>query len=210
MIHTSDTHLGIDWHPELAADAFRTVAANVSRLGGNALLIVGDVFDNARISDEVLSFFLEQVGDVPAPVIVLPGNHDLYDDNSLYHREPFREAPANLHILARARGELFSLPELTLDLWGRAMPSHTPEFRPLHQMPVNNNGNWLVALATGTFTLITIPTCGPRRSSPRRWPRLPAITWPWAIGTVMWTFPRGGSKRPIPGHRWGRPTATIQ
>ena len=151
LIHTSDTHLGIDWHPELAADAFRTVAANVSRLGGNALLIVGDVFDNARISDEVLSFFLEQVGDVPAPVIVLPGNHDLYDDNSLYHREPFREAPANLHILARARGELFSLPELTLDLWGRAMPSHTPEFRPLHQMPVNNNGNWLVALAHGHF-----------------------------------------------------------
>ena len=151
LIHTSDTHLGTDWRPELAADAFRTVAASVSRLGGDALLIVGDVFDNARISDRVLRFFLEQVGDVPAPVVVLPGNHDLYDDNSLYRRQPFRDAPANLHILTRAGGELFTLPELTLDLWGRAMPAHTPEFRPLREMPATGNGHWLVALAHAHF-----------------------------------------------------------
>ena len=143
--------MGIDWPPELAAEAFRTVAANVSRLGGDALLIVGDVFDNARISDAVLNFFLAEVGNVPAPVIILPGNHDLYDDHSLYHREPFMEAPANLHILAGPGGEFFSLPDLTLDLWGRAMPSHTPEFRPLHQMPPSSPGHWLVALAHGHF-----------------------------------------------------------
>ena len=151
LIHTSDTHLGIDWHPELAADAFRTVTSSVAQLGGDALLIVGDVFDNARIADEVLDFFLEQVGEVPAPVVVLPGNHDLYDDNSLYHREPFREAPANLHILRDTEGGLLSLPQLSLDLWGRAMPSHTPEFRPLAEMPSKNNGHWLVALAHAHF-----------------------------------------------------------
>ena len=151
LVHTSDTHLGIDWHPEMAADAFRTVTCSVGRLGGDALLIVGDVFDNARISDQVLHFFLEHVGDVPAPVVVLPGNHDLYDDNSLYHREPFWDAPPNLHILTDVEGELLSLPGLSLDFWGRAMPSHTPEFRPLAEMPENNNGHWLVALAHAHF-----------------------------------------------------------
>lgn len=151
LIHTSDTHLGIDWHPKEAAAALRTVVDNVSALKGDALLIVGDVFDNARVKDEVLEFFLEQIGRLAVPTVVLPGNHDLYDAESLYHREPFRNKPANLHILTQAMGQVISFPELTLDLWGKAMPMHTPEFRPLTEMPENTNGHWLVALAHAHF-----------------------------------------------------------
>ena len=40
---------------------------------------------------------------------------------------------------------------MTLDLWGRAMPVHTPQFSPLLGMPDRSDGRWLVALAHGHF-----------------------------------------------------------
>jgi DNA repair exonuclease SbcCD nuclease subunit len=151
LIHTSDTHLGGDWHAQLAQDALQAVVEAVPRLGGDALLIVGDVFDHARVSDQVLEFFLEQMGRLRVPAVVLPGNHDLYDAQSLYLRKPFNRQPANLHIFTRPEGEVISFPELALDLWGRAMTLHTPEFRPLDGMPHGRGGRWLVALAHAHF-----------------------------------------------------------
>lgn len=163
LIHTSDTHLGGDWRPELAEAALATIVSAVSHLGGDALLIVGDVFDHARVPERVLEFFVGQMGRLRVPAIVLPGNHDLYDESSLYLREAFRGKSDNLHILSQWEGQLISFPELTVDIWGRAMPAHTPEFRPLEGMPYNHNGHWLVALAHGHFHF---PEDTDRRSSP--------------------------------------------
>lgn len=151
LIHTSDTHLGDDWHAELSEQALRTVVSGVAKLKGDALLLVGDVFDHARVSDATLEFFVQQMGRLTVPAIVLPGNHDLYDETSLYLREPFRNKPSNLHILSRSDGETVSFPDLSLDVWGRAMPAHTPQFQPLLGMESRGNGHWLVALAHGHY-----------------------------------------------------------
>ncbi|PKB80888.1 MAG: hypothetical protein BZY88_07695 [SAR202 cluster bacterium Io17-Chloro-G9] len=153
LIHTSDIHLGDQAGHPASASAFQSVVTSVSNLDGDALLMVGDVFDNDRIGDEVLEFFLEQVQRLNVPAVVLPGNHDLLDNNSVYHRGPFQNKPSNLYILSNSDGEAITLPELTLDLWGRAMPSHTPEFQPLFGMPAKNAGRWLVAMAHGHLHL---------------------------------------------------------
>ena len=99
------------------------------------------------------------------PAVILPGNHDLYDAASLYHRRPFADAPANLHIISGTRGEIITLPELMLDVWGRAMDSHTPAFRPLAGIPLQRNGHWRVAMAHGHFHY---PDDTEERSSPIR------------------------------------------
>ena len=83
--------------------------------------------------------------------MVLPGNHDLIHETSVYHREPFKNAPDNLFVFKGTEGELLSFPGLGIDLWGRAMPMHTPQFRPLEGMPSPAENNWLVALAHGHF-----------------------------------------------------------
>ena len=137
-------------HPQ-AELALRAVVDAVPRLGGDMLLLVGDIFDNARISDEVVLDFLEQMGRLGAPAVVLPGNHDLYDESSVYRRAVFLTKPPNLHVIKETDGEAVSFPELTLDVWGRAMPGHTPTFRPLDGMPSRRDGRWLVALAHGHF-----------------------------------------------------------
>ena len=141
LIHTSDTHLGDDWNPDAAARALSAVVDGVHRLAGDALLIAGDVFDHARIPDAVLEFFVAEMSRAAVPAVILPGNHDLYDAASLYHRRPFAAAPDNLHIITGTRGALVSLPALTLDIWGRAMDCHTPAFRPLQGIPARRNGS---------------------------------------------------------------------
>ena len=151
LIHTSDTHLGDGTGHPRSETALKAVVEAVPRLGGDVLLLAGDVFDNDRIPDSVLEFFLDQMSRLPVPAVVLPGNHDLYDESSLYHRKPFLSKPPNVHIFTEAEGASITLPELTLDLWGRAMPAHTPQFSPLVGMPPARDGHWLVALAHGHF-----------------------------------------------------------
>ena len=151
LIHTSDVHLGDQTGHPTAEEALRAVVDVVTRLRGDMLLLVGDIFDNGRVSDPVVQSFLGQVARLDTPAILLPGNHDLYDEESVYRRKVFDAKPPNLHIISEAKGQAISFPELTLDVWGRAMPSHTPDFRPLEGMPSLRNGHWLVALAHGHF-----------------------------------------------------------
>ena len=151
LIHTSDTHLGDDWRADLSEQAFRRVIDSVALLRADALLVVGDVFDHARVPDRVLDFYLAQIARLHCPVITLPGNHDLYHADSLYRRAPFQDPPPNFYLFTDCAGQTIRLPDLLLDLWGRAMPEHTPDFHPLAGMPPANPGRWLVALAHGHY-----------------------------------------------------------
>jgi DNA repair exonuclease SbcCD nuclease subunit len=151
LIHTSDIHMGADWHQQQSYDALQALVDAVPRLGGDLLLLVGDVFDHSRVPDSTLELFVQQMRRLGTPAVVLPGNHDLYDENSVYLRKPFRYKPVNLHILTQPEGQIIRFPDLTLNLWGRTMRAHTPEFQPLAGMPTRDNGNWLVALAHGHF-----------------------------------------------------------
>ncbi len=166
LIHTSDTHLGDDWRGHRTEAAFARVVDSVPHFDGDVLLVVGDVFDHARVPDRALEFYLEQVGRLSRPVITLPGNHDLYHEDSLYRRRPFRKAPPNFHLFTGRCGQVITLPELGLDLWGRAMTEHTPDFRPLAGMPAARDGHWLVGLAHAHFHF---PSDTENRSSPI-WP----------------------------------------
>ena len=151
LVHTSDTHLGDPMGHPRAEEVLSSVVDAVERLGADALLLAGDVFDNERVSDDVVARFVAEMGRMDAPVIVLPGNHDLAHKTSVYLRPPFDDAPPNLRVLTDPEGETVSLPDLGLELWGRAMLSHTPDFRPLEGMPDPAEDRWLVALAHGHF-----------------------------------------------------------
>ena len=151
LIHTSDTHLGDpSGHPR-GAEVLASVVDAVGRLDCDMLLLAGDVFDNERVSDGVIEEFLNEMARVPSPVVILPGNHDLAHKTSVYRRPPFDNPPANLRVICNPAGEIVAYPELELELWGRAMLSHTPDFRPLLGMPDPADGRWLVAMAHGHF-----------------------------------------------------------
>ncbi|HIN05183.1 MAG TPA: hypothetical protein EYM65_02950, partial [Dehalococcoidia bacterium] len=93
LIHTSDIHLGDEIGHPASVEALKAVVDAVPGLGGDVLLLVGDIFDNGRVGNDVLEGFLDQISRLTVPAVLLPGNHDLYADDSVYLREPFNHKP---------------------------------------------------------------------------------------------------------------------
>ena len=151
LVHTSDIHLGTGRSGPEAMDALTAVADTVRDLRADMLLIVGDLFDHPRVPDGLLEFFTRQVDRLSVPVVVLPGNHDCYGDDSVYRRGPFLGPPENLHVISSLEGETIAFPHLGLRVWGRAMVQHSPSFRPLDGMPDHASEGWYVAMAHGHF-----------------------------------------------------------
>ncbi|MFN8533943.1 MAG: metallophosphoesterase [Dehalococcoidia bacterium] len=166
FLHTSDVHLGADYSPELPKDALRAVVDAGLAEKVDALLIVGDFFDHNRVPDAIVQFAIDELARFGGPAIVLPGNHDCYDERSVYHRPLFRNRPANLHLILDDANPALHLEQLGLEVWGRPVVDHHPGFRPLLDAPPRARSGWRVVLAHGHFE---IPTGEGYRSSPI-WP----------------------------------------
>ena len=91
MIHRSDGK--VMEHIEELTDAF---LAEVIEAAPDALILSGDLsFNGARASHEALAEKLRTVSDAGIPVLVMPGNHDLYrTDAAQFHGDGFTRVPS--------------------------------------------------------------------------------------------------------------------
>lgn len=160
LIHTSDIHLGDPYGHPASILALQKVVNAVGDQEPDYLLLSGDVFDNQRIDDDVIRYFLDEISRAQVPSIVLPGNHDLMNDTSIYSRVIFDHSPENLYVFREPTGQLISFKHI--DFWGKAMNEHSPSFRPVEGMPDASPGKWLVSMAHGHFEEKT--TCSGRSS----------------------------------------------
>ena len=141
LLHVSDLHLD---EPD-DAEQVRALAALAADRAASVLLIVGDFFDHGRVSDATLMATAAALGQVPAPVVILPGNHDPVLPRSPYTRA---DLGANVHVISTPGGETWSLAGLDLDIWGRPHCGYE-DFRPLAGVPPRGRATWQVALAHG-------------------------------------------------------------
>jgi DNA repair exonuclease SbcCD nuclease subunit len=141
LLHVSDLHLE---EPQDAAH-LRALAPLAAARRADVLLIVGDFFDHARVSAATLQAAADALGQVPARVVILPGNHD-----PLVPRSPYARADlgAHVHVLTAPGGETYEIPELDLAIWGRPH-CDWDDFRPLERVPPRGPATWQVALAHG-------------------------------------------------------------
>jgi DNA repair exonuclease SbcCD nuclease subunit len=160
LLHTSDVHLESDTFGhgsegrklrDSIRQAFAQVISTANRLDCDMLLIVGDLFDSNRITDEALSFALGQIARARMPVVMTPGNHDAHDERSIYAKLPPSEMPRNLHVILEPEGRTLEFPELHTHIWSRALVEHAPEYRPLSGIVAPRDGMWNIALAHGFF-----------------------------------------------------------
>src|SRR5216684_4205382 len=161
LIHTSDVHLESDTFGSGAnGDHFRSkvrrafigVIELANGQSSDLLLIVGDLFDSSRVSDEALRFALDEIGRARMPVVMIPGNHDAHDERSIYAAMPAGRIPRNLHLILEPEGRLLEFPELSARLWGRALVEHSPDYQPLMGLPEAVPDTWNIALAHGFYT----------------------------------------------------------
>ncbi len=155
LVHTSDVHLtsatsaGEDGSAEEAA--FRRVIETVLEERADILLIAGDLFDSNRASRATLSFVEEQLGRLSCPVVLIPGNHDCYEAQSVYRQFDMRTIGPNVHPLTAEDGEIVSFVELHLSVWGKGLVDHVPSNRPLGGVPRRDRDHWFVGMAHGFF-----------------------------------------------------------
>ena len=158
IVHTSDVHLDsraaapdADGFRDRTERAFAGVVDTAVAEAADLLLIAGDLFDNNRVDDSNIHFVYQQLArlDARQRVVVLPGNHDVHDERSVWNRFSFDAAGANVHGLMAHAGDCLTFPDLGVRVWGRAMREHAPENYPLGDTPDRHDDYWNVGMAHG-------------------------------------------------------------
>lgn len=127
IVHAADFHLGSPFSalsPRKAAirqaeqeAAFHTVIELCRTENTRLLLLAGDLLDHLRIPAGMLRSFMGSFSGIPdTTVVIAPGNHDPYTQDSPYFMQTW---PANVHIFT---GEFSCVyfPDLGAAVWGAA------------------------------------------------------------------------------------------
>ena len=174
LVHTADVHLGelpTPWHgaePDADERAFARVIDIAVAEKADALLIAGDLFDSNRVPEPAIRFAQAQIARAACPVVLIPGNHDCYDESSIYRRFDFRAIGSHVHPLYAEEGEVVTFEELGLVVWGKGLVEHAPTNRPMagvppriapaaslsasmHPVAADAASHWFVGMAHGHF-----------------------------------------------------------
>src|SRR5882762_5472737 len=138
IIHTSDVHLETDTFGsgergvqlrDKVRNSFGRVIDIANERDADLLLIVGDLFDSARVTEEGLAFAFGTIGRARMPVVMIPGNHDAHDERSIYAGLAPGTLPENLHLILEPDGTTLDFPELATRIWGRAIVGGVLDYR---------------------------------------------------------------------------------
>ncbi len=110
FLHTSDWQLGMTRRflageaqgrfTQARIDAIRAIARLVRDEHASFVVVAGDVFEDNAVARQTVQRACEALGEIPAPVFLLPGNHDPLDAASVFTSRAFTEArPPNVIVL---------------------------------------------------------------------------------------------------------------
>lgn len=155
IVHCSDIHLDGDIGYRSDAvpirDLFETALAAMRAHEPDLMLLAGDLFDSNRAKPDTIAWAMEVLATQELPIFMIPGNHDCLNEVSLYHRHDFSELP-NLHFLDAAEGDIAHHDPLGVAVWGKGMPDHTPDYRPLAGCPPRPEGcRWYLGMGHGLY-----------------------------------------------------------
>jgi DNA repair exonuclease SbcCD nuclease subunit len=158
LLHTSDLHIGADppalprgKHRDPCLCALKAVLDTGRSERVDAILIAGDLFDHARIGAEHVGRVISMLAEPEVPCVILPGNHDGLSGDSVYLQPEWVTSAGSVTVLRDEAGQSTMLLSGRLQLWGRAVVSHSPRFRPLAGSPEWGARSWHVALAHGHY-----------------------------------------------------------
>lgn len=155
ILHTGDLHL------DSAFSSFSHKDAEQYRESGRLLLknifecakyekcqmifMAGDVFDSRFVSHDTKEVFLSLVREANIPVIVSPGNHDPYSENSFYSVIQ-KEKPNNLYIFDSQKLTSIDFDDLRVRVFGYAFTSPVISESPLLSAEFSEDNGYLKLL----------------------------------------------------------------
>jgi DNA repair exonuclease SbcCD nuclease subunit len=199
VLHTSDVHVT---DVEATHDSWGWVVDVALEERVDLVIVAGDLFDHARVSDETVAIVLEHMRRLPAPTVVLPGNHDHVGPGSLYDRVDLSAAGSHVTLLTDPAGTEVSFDDLGIAVWGRGMEAHTPDNQPLAGHYTDARDSWRIAVAHGHYFATEEDA---HRSSPIREAEIAALECDYlALG--HWHRCRDVSAGTVTAHYSGSPT----
>lgn len=114
FLHTADLHLGMRITRFDPATAGRVREARLTALDNiikktrdlqvDSVLVAGDLFDDSTVDGTTARRAFEMLESLPAPVYVIPGNHDPLQASGVWDRPPWSQAPPKqLHLVREAK-----------------------------------------------------------------------------------------------------------
>lgn len=182
LLHIADVHLGLSdaGLDGLEERAFAKAVDLAIEADLDAVLIAGDLFDHARVSDDLLAWTAKQLDRLQRPVVLLVGNHDTLHDASVHDRFRVGERCAQALFLDDPEGSLIEIPGTDVVVWGRAMVEHVPSFRPLAGIPAKPADKWGVVAGHGLVLFNDRPS---HHASPIAPSEIDGIDWDYiALG----------------------------
>ncbi len=130
ILHTGDMHLDSPF-ATLASERgeaakrelrkiFSDIIAYVKNNAVDLLLVAGDLFDSGFATRETAALIADGFEAAGCPVVIAPGNHDPYDENSIWKKRSFSD---NVHIFSSPELSHFDFPELGARVYGYAFTS---------------------------------------------------------------------------------------
>ena len=151
IVHTSDVHLDDNVEGQRAQAAFVRVVDQVLAQHAQLFLIAGDLFDHNRVPAAVIDFVHAQLARLSCPTVIIPGNHDCYNERSILRRTDFDAERHGIHLLSEAEGERVHFEHLHATVWGRGMIEHEPDNKPLKGCPDRHSNTWHIGMAHGFY-----------------------------------------------------------
>ena len=151
LLHSSDVHLDHDAEQCGLGDSTRYLSAVLlaaREAGADLVLLAGDTFDSNRQPAAFVDRVAALLAEAPAPVVVLPGNHDPLVPDTLYRRIQSANIES-LHILGLTHDEHVAFDALDLEIWGRAHRDYG-DMIPFERMR-DRGKRWHIAMGHGHY-----------------------------------------------------------
>lgn len=162
FLHTADVHLGAKFkylgekasqHREQLKKTFSRVIEKAIEDKVDIVLIAGDLFDSNNVTFSIIEFVKNQCNILKEHginVCILPGTHDLLNEDSIYKKEKFEDEYNNVYVFTKQGKKEY--PELDLTLWGK------PNFYPKsNETPIisltNSTTKYNILMAHGSVQI---------------------------------------------------------
>ena len=147
ILHTGDIHLDSPFSgvsPSESENAKRELRRTFSKMMQYAaendidlILMAGDIFDSAFATGETAVIMARELEEVRIPVVIAPGNHDPYNDESIWKKKAF---PKNVHIFTRPELTCFTFENLGVRVYGAAFTEANMKSCPLDGRKADGDG----------------------------------------------------------------------
>ena len=155
ILHTADLHLdsafssfgkkNAEQYRELGRELLKNIFDCARYEQCQMIFIAGDLFDSKFVSSDTRSLFISLVKNAKIPVVIAPGNHDPYSENSFYSTIA-NETLENLYVFSANELQIFDFDELRVRVFGYAFTSSVLNENPLLNATVPEDNGYLKLL----------------------------------------------------------------